>query len=152
MFPNTDFDFSGVSVHLDISDQPLNNEDTFQGALVRVENAKIEFIDADYWVGIEGGIQKIGDEMESFAWVVVQSSTQIGKSRTGTFFLPKQIVHLINQGKELGEADDIVFNRTNSKLDNGTIGILTDNVIDRTKYYLEAVVLSLIPFKNEHLY
>ena len=59
---------------------------------------------------------------------------------------------MIKEGKELGEADDIVFNRNNSKQENGAVGILTGDVIDRMKYYTEAVILSLIPFKNVDLY
>ena len=59
---------------------------------------------------------------------------------------------MIRQGKELGEADDIVFNRANSKQDNGAVGLLTDNVIDRAQLYEQAVILALIPFKNEALY
>ena len=49
-------------------------------------------------------------------------------------------------------ADDIVFNRKNSKKKDGAIGILTGGLIDRTKYYEEAVALSLIPFLNKSLF
>jgi non-canonical (house-cleaning) NTP pyrophosphatase len=59
---------------------------------------------------------------------------------------------LIQQGKELGEADDIVFNQSNSKQANGSIGILTGDVIDRTALYAHAVILALVPFKNPELY
>jgi len=58
----------------------------------------------------------------------------------------------VRQGKELGEADDLVFAKENSKQDNGAVGLLTGNVIDRTALYQQAVVLALIPFKNPHLY
>ena len=107
---------------------------------------------ADYWIGIEGGVQPIGQEMAAFAWIVVRSKEMIGKGRTGTFFLPPAVVELIRQGKELGEADDIVFGRSNSKQDNGAVGLLTDNVIDRAQLYEHAMILALIPFKNEALY
>ncbi|MBZ9731756.1 DUF84 family protein, partial [Salegentibacter sp. JZCK2] len=81
---------------------------------------------ADYWVGIEGGIEKTGEkEMQAFAWIVVKSRQYIGKGKTGTFFLPDEIISLINEGKELGEADDIVFGQNNSKQKNGAVGILT---------------------------
>ena len=44
----------------------------------------------------------------------------------------------------------LFLKRNDSKKKNGAVGILTNNLIDRTKYYEEAVVLSLIPFiKNE---
>jgi non-canonical (house-cleaning) NTP pyrophosphatase len=90
--------------------------------------------------------------MEVFAWVVVKSASMLGKGKTGTFFLPRAVVKLIKEGKELGEADDIVFKRQNSKQENGAVGILTGNIIDRTSFYKVAVLLALIPFKNPTLY
>ncbi|MDO8265073.1 MAG: inosine/xanthosine triphosphatase [Candidatus Parcubacteria bacterium] len=152
MFPTENFNIEGVSVASGVSEQPQNDEETFQGALNRTENVS-KITDADFWVGIEGGIEEKNTDMEAFAWVVVKAKDgKIGKGRTGTFFLPPKIAELIKQGKELGEADDIVFGRKNSKQSNGAVGILTDDVVDRIKYYTEAVVLALIPFKNKHLY
>ena len=90
--------------------------------------------------------------MAAFAWIVVRSKEMMGKGRTGTFFLPHAVAELIRQGKELGEADDIVFGRSNSKQENGAVGLLTDNAIDRVQLYEHAVILALIPFKNEALY
>lgn len=152
MFPGETFEFMGISVPSGVKDQPFNSEETLKGATNRADNALNEIENADFCAGIEGGIEPIGEEMEAFAWVVIRSSKKYGKSRTGTFFLPKEVVKLIKKGKELGEADDIVFKRNNSKQQNGAVGILTGNVIDRTKYYSEAVVLALIPFKNTELY
>ncbi|PIP67307.1 MAG: inositol monophosphatase, partial [Parcubacteria group bacterium CG22_combo_CG10-13_8_21_14_all_41_9] len=48
-----------------------------------------------FWVGIEGGIEKMNDEMQAFAWVAIKSKIKTGKSKTGTFFLPVRIVKLI---------------------------------------------------------
>lgn len=152
MFSTEEFEFIGVSVPSNVADQPFGNKETFLGAKNRADNAYTEVNDADFYVGIEGGINNTGDEMEAFAWVVIKSVDKYGKAKTGTFFLPKQVVELIKEGKELGEADDIVFKRNNTKQKNGAVGILTGDVIDRTKYYTEAVVLSLIPFKNVDFY
>jgi inosine/xanthosine triphosphatase len=152
MFPNQKFDFVGTSVPSNVANQPFSNDETLLGAKNRADNASNEIKNANFFVGIEGGIEHIGNEMEAFAWVVIKSADKYGKARTSTFFLPKQVVELIKKGKELGEADDIVFKRNNSKQENGAVGILTGDVIDRTKYYTEAVVLSLIPFKNVDLY
>jgi inosine/xanthosine triphosphatase len=152
MFPSQKFEFISVSVASGVSDQPLSNNETFLGAKNRADNASKELKDADFYCGIEGGIGPIDNEMEAFAWVVVKSVDRYGKSRTATFFLPKQVVQLIKEGKELGDADDIVFNRKNSKQESGAVGILTGDIIDRTKYYTEAIILALIPFKNVDLY
>ena len=152
MFPGETFEIEGISVSSGVGDQPTNDGTTFQGAWNRAHAASQQCV-ADFWVGIEGGIEEKHTDMESFAWVVVKSKNgKFSKARTGTFFLPPQVAMLIKQGKELGEADDIVFGRTNSKQDNGAIGILTHNIVDRTTYYADAVVLALIPLKNVGLY
>lgn len=152
MFPEQEFEFKGVLVPSDVASQPMSNQETWQGAKNRTDNASQLVVGADYYVGIEGGVELIEDEMEAFAWVVIKQSTKYGKARTGTFYLPPKIVNLIKAGKELGEADDMVFDRKNSKQDNGAVGILTGNIIDRTQYYTQAVILALIPFKNRDLY
>ena len=152
MFPGQAFNITAVSVPSGVRDQPLSSQETLQGAKNRACQAAQNVPQADYWIGIEGGIEYLGDEMLAFAWVVVYTPDLIGKGRTGTFFLPPAVVNLIRQGKELGEADDIVFNKSNSKQANGAIGILTDNVVDRTRLYEHAVVMALVPFKNPELY
>jgi inosine/xanthosine triphosphatase len=152
MFPDQEFEFTGVSTPSGVADQPFSNSETFLGAKNRANTIFTKFEDADFHVGIEGGIEHFENEMEAFAWVFIISKEKCGKARTGTFFLPNEVVKLIKEGKELGDADDIVFNRRNSKQENGAVGILTGDVIDRTKYYTEAVILALIPFKNADLY
>lgn len=152
VYSNIDFECEGVSVPSDVSDQPMTNQETLQGAINRATHAKNGFPNAAFWVGIEGGIEKVGEEMMAFAWIVIVSTEATGKARTGTFFLPPKVVELINQGKELGEADDIVFGHSNSKQKNGAVGILTGNLIDRTQFYVEAMVLALIPFLNKEIY
>ena len=152
LFPDSELNVIAISAPSGVAHQPLSDEETLRGALNRAANARAAHPSADYWIGIEGGVQPIGQEMTAFAWIVVRSKATIGKGRTGTFFLPPAVVELIRQGKELGEADDVVFGRSNSKQDNGAVGLLTGNVIDRAHLYEQAMILALIPFKNEALY
>ncbi len=153
MFPDEQFEVIGILGSSGVPDQPLGDEETLVGAINRATNIQATNPDADFWVGMEGGVQKRGEEMEVFAWMAVKSRNNIwGKGRTGTFFLPKPIIELINQGVELSVADDRVFGRHNSGQKNGATGLLTGDVIDRTEYYVHAMVLALIPFKNPELY
>lgn len=152
MFPGEDFLVQTSSVPSGVSDQPFSDEETQRGALCRVENAVREQPQADYWVGVEGGVEDVQGELWAFAWVVVRSNAITGKGRTGTFLLPPRVAKLVRSGIELGEADDIVFERSNSKQVNGAVGLLTDNVINRAQLYAHAVALALIPFKNPDLY
>jgi inosine/xanthosine triphosphatase len=151
MFRTDDFEAQTILVPSGVRDQPASNAETLAGALNRARAAQ-QIEPADYWVGIEGGIEDDGADMVAFAWVVVLSERMQGKGRTGTFFLPDTVARLVREGKELGEADDMVFGKTNSKQDNGAIGILTGDVIDRAQLYEQAVILALVPFKNKSLY
>jgi non-canonical (house-cleaning) NTP pyrophosphatase len=70
-----------------------------------------------------------------------------GISKTAIFKLPQKITNLIlNDNIELGHADDIVFNRVNSKHGSGTVGVLTNDLISRSEYYDHALVLALFSF------
>jgi inosine/xanthosine triphosphatase len=152
MFPNSAYTAHGVSVASGVSDQPLSNDETLLGAKNRVQNARSLEPDADYWIGIEGGIASHDDSFQTFAWIVVMDKKGLtGKSRTSSHFMPEEVVRLVREGMELGDADDEVFGHQNSKQRNGSAGLLTGDVIDRSAVYVQAVILALIPFKNPHL-
>lgn len=152
MFPGDSFEMIPVSVSSGVSDQPSTDRETYEGAHNRAFRASKKYPDADFWVGIEGGIESFANEMEAFAWIVIKSLTKTGKAKTATFFLPREVIELIVAGRELGEADDIVFGESNTKQKIGAVGLLTDNTLNRSAYYTQAVILALIPFKKPHLY
>lgn len=144
--------FETVKVDSGVPDQPMSDEETMQGAEGRVKRAKADFPEADYWVGMEAGIENTKHGMEAFGWVVVESKERIGRGCSAKFILPDKIRDLIESGVELGDADDRVFGISNSKQTNGAVGILTHDVITRATLYEPAVILALIPFVNESLY
>jgi inosine/xanthosine triphosphatase len=153
MFPNEEFVFLGLSAPSQVPDQPLTDIQTKQGAINRVVNAKSLYENYDYYVAIEGGVEKQNSGYyDSFAWVAIESQDKITFSRASTFTIPKEVGKFIDEGKELGDANDIVFNKTNSKQQNGAIGLLTNDIITRTTYYIEPITMALIPFKNLNLY
>ena len=152
MFPQVAYDLEAMDVPSGVSAQPEGSAEMLRGAQNRAEAARNLTPQADYWVGVEGGTEDDGNDMQAYAWVVVLSPYGVGKGRTGSFYLPKAIADLVRQGIELGEADDIFFGRSNSKQANGAIGLLTGDVIDRAQYYEHAVIMALIPFKNPDLY
>jgi inosine/xanthosine triphosphatase len=152
MFPGEEFQIETAIVPSDVADQPFTSEETLHGAQNRAGHAAKAQPDADFHIGIEGGVEVDRDELAVFAWVFIRSKNITGKARSATFFLPPQVADLVHAGKELGEADDIIFNRSNSKQANGSIGILTGDVIDRAGLYEMAVIMALIPFKNPQLY
>lgn len=149
MFPQQNFITTGIAVPSGVSAQPMTRAETLQGARNRAANVAQTQPDASYAVGIEGGLEIVDGRAEVFAWVVVRTGDQIGEGQTGVFYLPQEVTRLIvDEGLELGVADDRVFQRQNSKQQTGSIGLLTNDVITRTTYYIPAVIMALIPFKN----
>lgn len=73
-------------------------------------------------------------------------------SKTATFILPSSLKKFIEEGMELGHADDKVFGTVNSKQKSGTIGKLTDGLISRTAYYEQALIMALIPWIRPDVY
>jgi inosine/xanthosine triphosphatase len=152
MFPEMECSLRMVSVESGVPDQPSTDRESRQGAMNRARNAREMTPQADYWVGLEGGIDYLDGEMVAFAWIVVLSESQVSRARTGVFRLPAVVQSLVEEGMELGDADDQVFGRENSKQQSGAVGLLTGDVVTRATLYAQAVVLALIPFKNEALY
>lgn len=153
VFPDVNWIFEGAKTDSGVSDQPMSDGETYRGAQNRARAAKSQVPDASFWIGIEGGIEDVGQGqlMEAFAWMVVLHKEQSSRARTATFPIPEEVAQLVRDGVELGIADDKVFGRSNSKQKDGAVGLLTNGLIDRTQYYEHAVILALVPFlKREH--
>ncbi|UPQ87521.1 inosine/xanthosine triphosphatase [Vibrio sinaloensis] len=143
-FAAQDFEFVGVSVASEVSDQPMDNEETHLGALNRVKNAKTLVPDGDYYVGLEAGIE--GNV--TFAWMVIESLTQRGESRSASLMLPPVVVEKLQQANELGDVMDELFATDNIKQKGGAISLLTHDLLTRSSVYHQALILALIPFMN----
>ena len=142
----------GRKIDSGVSSQPKTEGETIQGALNRA-NRIFEKYRPDFGVGIEGGLEYIKNNLYAFAWICIRSKEgKIGLGRTASFPLPHRIERLIKNGKELGEADDIVFGLKNTKQKMGAIGLLSKGKLNRTKLYEEGVICALLPFLNEELY
>jgi len=136
-----------------VSDQPKSERETIQGAKNRAKQIFLKY-KSDFGVGIEGGLEHINSRLYIFAWVCIMSKRgKIGLGRTASFPIPQKIKELIiDDGKELGEADDIFFGTKNLKQGIGAIGLLSKGKLDRTKLYEQGVICALLPFLNEELY
>jgi inosine/xanthosine triphosphatase len=150
---NRGFVVDGVNASSQVPDQPRGDEETFLGARNRVINSKSIFPEADFWVGIEGGVDEDVRGMYAFAWIYIEDKNgKHGKSKTASFYLPEGVAELVRSGMELGHADDEFFSKENSKQEGGSVGILTHGVVTRKAYYTQAIILALIPFLNEKIY
>lgn len=150
---NSSFLVEGINASSGVPEQPVGERETLLGAKNRAYNSREVFPEANYWVGIEGGVDEDEKGMFAFAWIfILDNSGKTSQSKTGTFYLPTQVAELVRNGMELGKADDLIFEQENSKHQGGSVGILTQGVINREEYYRQAIILALIPFLNKPLF
>ena len=149
-FPAARLELVPVSVPSGVSAQPMADEETRQGARNRVKNAQLELPDADFWVGLEGGLETCGGQLLASAWMVIAAASgAIGEARSATLSLPPAVQKLVAEGCELGEANDRVFARVNSKQGEGAFGLLTKGRYTRQDIYTQTLLLALIPLVHE---
>jgi inosine/xanthosine triphosphatase len=150
---NKSFLVEGINASSGVPEQPMGNRETLLGAKNRAFNSREVFPEANFWVGIEGGVDEDEKGMFAFAWIfIIDRRGKSSQSKTGTFYLPPAVATLVQEGMELGRADDLVFSQDNSKQQGGSVGILTRGVVDRAEYYRQAIILALIPFLHENLF
>ena len=143
----------GVNVESGVSAQPFGDEEMIAGATQRAQAALNVYSDAAYGVGLEGGCSELSEGLFASAWcVVVDRVSNTGLASTGHFQLPPQVAELVRGGMELGQADDLVFGRSNSKQQEGSIGLLTHGKFTRAQFYAPAVMMAFIRFVNFPLF
>ncbi len=142
----------GVSVLSGIAEQPMSDEESIIGARNRAKGALRES-GADFGVGLEGGLHKLGGQYFDCGWIVVlDKEEREGIGSTARILTPPKIVELIEQGMELGAANDVFFNAVNSKQEQGHFGLMTNNAMTRTSAYRDGVIVALSRFLHPHLF
>ncbi|WP_302789654.1 DUF84 family protein, partial [Escherichia coli] len=67
------------------------------GSRQRVMEARQVRPEADFWVGVEAGIE----ENMTFAWMTIENPHIRGESRSASLMLPEVILQGIRDGREL---------------------------------------------------
>jgi inosine/xanthosine triphosphatase len=151
LMPDAKLQMIPLSVDSGVSDQPTSDDETRRGAKTRAANARMRNAEADFWVGLEGGIEVVEEQLMAFAWMaVIDNNGRLSCARSTTLPLPPLVRKLIiDEGLELGEANDVVFSTANSKQGGGAFGLLTDGLYTRESVYAQTMILALLPFTND---
>jgi inosine/xanthosine triphosphatase len=145
-------EFVAVDVPSGVADQPMNDEETIQGALNRAQ-AAMTVAAADVGMGVEGGVADSSLGMFAIGWaVVVDRNGTVGVGGSGRLPLPESIAAQIRSGGELGPVMDQFTGRHNLKHSLGAVGILTDGAVNRTEALQVAVTYALTRFRRPEYY
>ena len=137
---------SGVKAFPDSEDLIL------EGARNRAFGA-FELDDADFWVGIEGGVVLFAGRWYDRNYVVVYDGKQTGIGTSASYEVPTHMVEGVDsetdESKKIIDRSlgvDDVFTK------QGVIGVFTRGKIDREKLLADAVVCALTRFLNPEKY
>ncbi|MDX1700075.1 MAG: inosine/xanthosine triphosphatase [Melioribacteraceae bacterium] len=146
----------GIKVESNVSDQPINDE-TFKGAENRARSLATlneeQKLNADFFVGIEGGISSIYDNWFAFGAMCVMDKD--GKKTFGTsahFELPEIVTNELLKGRELGHVMDEIMREENTKQKGGAIAYFTLGKMDRKQLYIPGLISALVPFNHKPMY
>lgn len=147
VWPDQTFEVVGVDVKSGISDQPMSDLESMKGAKQRAKLALEATPDAEYGVGLEGGMQEIDGAWYDSGWVaVIDKQGNIGLGSSARCIVPEKMMVHIRQGMELGHVDDLLFGHENSKQKSGHFGFMTNEAIPRAEGYRDGVIMALARF------
>lgn len=138
-----------VEVASDVSAQPMSADETQQGALARATKALAAMPDADFGVGLEGGVEKIGDRWFECGWmcVIERSTGRVGWGSSARFEMSQKIMRkIIEEKKELAEVMDELTGETDVRSNLGAMGILTAGHLGRADAYSHGLMFAFAPF------
>lgn len=148
-FPDEDIEFIPVEVASGISDQPMSDEETLQGALTRAKSA-LQEAGADYGVGLEGGLQQIADYwMVGNIAAVVNAAGDTSAGASARVVVPDVIMSHVLEGTELNDAVHKALNIKDNGKQGGILGLLSKDIVTRSSACRDAVLLALSGVEND---
>lgn len=154
-FPNDQHEVRSVSVESGVSNQPMSANETITGANNRAKNALAAVSDADFGVGIEGGLEEINGKWFECGWICVieRASGRQGIGSSARFEMSSVLMSpILNEKKELAAVMDELTGETDVRSGLGAMGVLTAGYLDRSSAYSHGVMFALAPFLSEKKY
>ena len=153
VFPKEKIKIVGVEVKSGISSQPMSDKQSIRGAVNRAKRALKSVKDADFGVGMEGGIHKIGKKWFESGWIaVVDKNGKIGLGTSARWEMSKKVVGKLNDGNELAHVFQEIAKIENAKDAGGVMGLVTKNILPRDLAYSHGVIFALAPFFSDPIF
>lgn len=136
-----DADVVGIEVGSKVSSQPYSDEETFEGAVNRArECAKSS--KGCLGIGLEGGVMELENELYLCNWGALVDEKENTFTASGARIpLPEEVANELQKGKELGDVMDGFAQRSGVSLNEGAIGVFTNEVVNRTEMFDHVVRL-----------
>jgi inosine/xanthosine triphosphatase len=149
------------SVKTDAPAMPLNDWELMSGARQRALAVRdilvAQRLDADLYVGLEGGFHSISVEGEWHTflrgWAFVTDGKRGSFGMSPSIGVPEAIVKDVIEGRrELGVVIDEVAGIRDVRSKQGAWGVLSRDLLTRSMSFEAALIAAFAPFYNPHLY
>jgi len=138
---------TAIAVDSGVPEQPRGRPETVEGARNRAQAARAA-TDADYGVGIEGGVAERDDPggMWLIMWAAVTDGPETHLGAGPSIRLPAPVADRLGDGAELGPVLNDELGRDELGKREGAIGVYTAGRVDRTDALESAVAGAFGPF------
>lgn len=146
-------DVVAVEPNHGIERQP-QEERVVEGAVRRANNA-IRSASADFGVGIEAGLfmnEHVGRKLDVQYCAIVDSSGRMTMGHGPGFEYPPVVIEAVERGATVGDTMAAITGIDQIGRNQGSVGYLSDGLIDRTSLTEIAVLMALIPRIRRDLY
>lgn len=139
-----DAKFENKEVPSLVSDQPMSQEETRQGAINRAKQIMEGSEDALFGIGLEGGVQEIDGQLYICNWgALVTKNGQVFTATGAGVPLPQEVAEQLLAGAELGPVMDVYTNKIGIRHEEGAIGVFSSGLVNRSAMF-EHIMLLLI--------
>ncbi|MEX2028522.1 MAG: inosine/xanthosine triphosphatase [Candidatus Curtissbacteria bacterium] len=153
VFPGEKIEIVGIDAKSGISNQPMSDKQSIRGAVNRAKRALRGVKDADFGVGMEGGIHKIGKKWFESGWIAVVDKTgKVGLGTSARWEMSQKVIGKLDGGNELAHIFQEIAQVENAKDEGGVMGLVTRNVLPRDLAYSHGVIFALAPFFSDPIF
>jgi inosine/xanthosine triphosphatase len=143
-----------LSVPSGVSDQPLSEAETIEGAIHRAKRVLQAFPEADIGLGLEGGLTF--DDRYTNQWYLISvcaawDGNRLFLGKGLAFPVPNSIGERIRtEGIELRTVIDELSGSEGNHQKGGAYSLFTNGRIKRANVFSEAVIAALTPFSSSY--
>lgn len=151
-FSGQDTEILTLKVPSDISDMPTSMTENMLGARNRAENARNIEPDADFWIGMEGGTDFIGEKSYLFGVVYILAKNGEWHFGVSNMVEVPRIFHenIYYKKKELWPILSEITGVADASKKNGAFGAWTDDMFTRKDQFIFAFLSAIAPFYNQY--
>lgn len=149
---NNEYQFETVQMESGVPDTPRSISELMTGAKSRAEKAFEEGA-TDFSVGVEGGIFHREGKVFLQSWTCAFDGRVFHFGSSGSIELPLSLADVVYfEGEDLGRAIDVFAEQVDVRSNQGTFGVLTNDLVTREDSFEQSALNAFIPFFNSGIY